>query len=277
MSGGGSTSYTSGYRYKFGIHMGICRGPVDEIVEIRVGDRTAWTGSVSANSLVPIDAPELFGGESGEGGVQGDLHVLMGGPTQVAPDLLVSMMAAIDATGDGSTPVPNIIDGGAINSNMQGGPVWLSLRTDGTARASIAGSEFNLPDQWLKNAPVNPLAAALYEVRITATAFADSSVSGADGNWHDMNQERTVELLDASGGPLIYGTVYSADVFITIRLKGDPTIASTGRIYMAASYANDGGFSGGEGGGGEGGNGDSGDGGAGVGGGDAAGDGSASA
>ena len=24
-----------GYRYLFGIHMGVCRGPVDEIVEIR--------------------------------------------------------------------------------------------------------------------------------------------------------------------------------------------------------------------------------------------------
>lgn len=31
-----------GYDYKFGIHMGISRGPVDELVEIRVGDRTAW-------------------------------------------------------------------------------------------------------------------------------------------------------------------------------------------------------------------------------------------
>ena len=42
MSGGGSTDYVAGYRYLFGIHMGVCRGPIDELVEIRVGDRTAW-------------------------------------------------------------------------------------------------------------------------------------------------------------------------------------------------------------------------------------------
>lgn len=43
---GGSSSkggnQTIGYRYSFGIHMGISRGPVDELVEIRVGDKQAW-------------------------------------------------------------------------------------------------------------------------------------------------------------------------------------------------------------------------------------------
>lgn len=39
---GGKGGGVSGYRYFFSIHMGICRGPVDELVEIRVGDRRAW-------------------------------------------------------------------------------------------------------------------------------------------------------------------------------------------------------------------------------------------
>ncbi len=37
-----------GYSYYFGIHMGLGRGPVDEITHIKVGDKTAWqdaTGS----------------------------------------------------------------------------------------------------------------------------------------------------------------------------------------------------------------------------------------
>lgn len=37
-SGGG----ISGYQYYMGLHMGVSRGPVDELVEICVGDRTAW-------------------------------------------------------------------------------------------------------------------------------------------------------------------------------------------------------------------------------------------
>jgi hypothetical protein len=279
MSGGGSTSYVAGYRYKFGIHMGVCRGPVDEMVEIRVGDRTAWTGNVSANSTVPINAPELFGGESGEGGVQGDLYLMMGGPTQVAPDLLLSMMAALEAGGDGSIVRPNLVDGGNLTAYFTPGPVKLELRTDGTAWATVGTNTFRLPDQWLTNAPVNVIAAALYEVQVTATPYEGSpTVAGADGQWHALTSNFVAELRDTSGGALVDGTTYSADVFVTIRLIGDSSVSTTARIYMAVTYSNAGEFpGGGEGGGGDGTGGDSGGDGGGASGGDAAGDGSASA
>lgn len=81
-----------GYRYLFGIHMGISRGPVDELVEIKVGDKTAWRGSVTANGEIAIDAPNLFGGESGEGGVQGTLTAMFGGATQTAPAALATVL-----------------------------------------------------------------------------------------------------------------------------------------------------------------------------------------
>jgi len=76
---------TIGYKYFMGIHMGLGRGPVDEIVEIRVGDRTAWTGAVIENTSFQINVPELFGGEKSEGGVQGSLSVHMGAPDQPLP------------------------------------------------------------------------------------------------------------------------------------------------------------------------------------------------
>ncbi|AGF89243.1 hypothetical protein SP019_00250, partial [Salmonella phage FSL SP-019] len=41
---------TVGYKYYMGLFMGLFRGPVNEIVEIRVGDRTAWTGSITGNT-----------------------------------------------------------------------------------------------------------------------------------------------------------------------------------------------------------------------------------
>jgi hypothetical protein len=84
MSDGGSSSQTVGFRYAFGIHMGIGLGPIDELVEAQVGERTAWRGSVTTNTQIAIEAYDLFGGESGEGGVQGTLDVMMGGPTQTA-------------------------------------------------------------------------------------------------------------------------------------------------------------------------------------------------
>lgn len=87
--GGGATA---GYKYFFGIHMGIGRGPIDEIIEIRVGDKTAWTGSIKDNGDTEIDAPELFGGAKQEGGIQGTFSTMMGSATQTAISALANML-----------------------------------------------------------------------------------------------------------------------------------------------------------------------------------------
>lgn len=86
----GSKKVTTGYRYFMGLHMGLCSGPIDSLLEIRVGDRQAWTGNVTASGSTTINAPELFGGEEREGGVQGTLDVMMGEPTQAANGYLTS-------------------------------------------------------------------------------------------------------------------------------------------------------------------------------------------
>lgn len=81
-----------GYKYFFGIHMGIGRGPVDELCQIKVGDRTAWAGSVKENTTITINKPNLFGGDAKEGGIVGSLDVMMGGPTQTASTGLRAML-----------------------------------------------------------------------------------------------------------------------------------------------------------------------------------------
>lgn len=82
---------TIGYAYYMGIHMGISRGPVDEMVEIKVGDRTAWRGSRTESGTLQIEAGNLFGGKYGEGGVRGPLEIMMGESDQVAPPGLTRM------------------------------------------------------------------------------------------------------------------------------------------------------------------------------------------
>lgn len=122
-----------GYRYSMGVHMGISRGPVDSLVEIRVGDKTAWPlgtltkvggGTVStwnestwqltttytpetfavtgAPDPIPesvdgvvINAPSLFGGEGKEGGVVGKIDVMMGEATQPVNPRLSSMLGGV--------------------------------------------------------------------------------------------------------------------------------------------------------------------------------------
>lgn len=86
MAGG---SQTVGYRYLMSLHMGIARGPLNELVEIRVGDLTAWTGITDISEGDPvrilINSPNLFGGDSKEGGIVGPAYLLPGGSDQVLP------------------------------------------------------------------------------------------------------------------------------------------------------------------------------------------------
>ncbi|KAF3999575.1 hypothetical protein HAV38_03770 [Glaciimonas immobilis] len=86
---------TVGYRYYFGLHMGMCRGPVDEIVEIKVADRTAWRGSITGNTRIFMNEPYLFGGDEKEGGIVGDLEVMMGASDQAVNPELATMLGGL--------------------------------------------------------------------------------------------------------------------------------------------------------------------------------------
>ena len=83
--GKGSSNTTIGYHYLMDMLFGLIRGPMDELVEIKVGDKTAWTGSITSSSWGTINKPGLFGGEKKEGGIQGPFRVFMGDDTQVLP------------------------------------------------------------------------------------------------------------------------------------------------------------------------------------------------
>lgn len=92
---GSRKKQTVGHRYLFGLHMGLSRGPLDEIVEIRVGDREAWKGSITKTGRIFINKPDLFGGDKGEGGIKGTLDVLMGELSQAVLPALAALHGAI--------------------------------------------------------------------------------------------------------------------------------------------------------------------------------------
>ena len=92
---GKSKKTTIGYRYFMGLHMGLCRGPVDAIRQIRVGGKVAWTGKVTSNSTIRINQPNLFGGDEQEGGVDGELVVLMGHKDQPRHAGLATMLGGL--------------------------------------------------------------------------------------------------------------------------------------------------------------------------------------
>lgn len=90
---GSSKKVTVGYRYSLGVHKVLCHGPIDKITRIDVDGKTAWTGTNSGGTTA-INAPGLFGGESREGGVVGNVDVMMGAPAQGRNAYLQSQLGA---------------------------------------------------------------------------------------------------------------------------------------------------------------------------------------
>lgn len=90
---GSGKKVTVGYRYSLGVHKVLCHGPVDKITRIDVDGKTAWTGTNSGGTTT-INAPGLFGGESREGGVYGNVDVMMGGASQGRNAYLQSQLGA---------------------------------------------------------------------------------------------------------------------------------------------------------------------------------------
>lgn len=142
---GGSKKQTVGYRYYLGLHMGLCAGPIDALLAIKIGDREAWTGTVTASGQITIDKPDLFGGEKREGGVQGAVDVMMGESTQVANTYLSGVQTGDQPAYRGLLGL--VFRGGLISANnpyikpwaikarrilqgWQGGATWYSAKAE---------------------------------------------------------------------------------------------------------------------------------------------------
>lgn len=80
--GSKSSSSTIGYWYKLKILFGLCQGPIDALLSIDADDANAWTGEVTSNQTITINAGELWGGEDEQGGIVGDMDIMLGGQDQ---------------------------------------------------------------------------------------------------------------------------------------------------------------------------------------------------
>lgn len=88
---------TVGYRYFWDIHAGLGRGAVDEIVAITADKKSLLAttkGQVTKNTTLYINQPKLFGGEDtgGEGGIKGNLDILMGERDQLPTSRLINLL-----------------------------------------------------------------------------------------------------------------------------------------------------------------------------------------
>lgn len=92
--GGSSSEQTIGYRYRLGVQIALCHGPVDRITRIRFDQKKAWMGN-STGGRINVSAPNLFGGEKREGGVSGAVDFETGERDQPVNDYLQARIGGL--------------------------------------------------------------------------------------------------------------------------------------------------------------------------------------
>lgn len=77
-----SGDITTGYKYFMDMQMSLCRGPIDVLLTINVGDIEAWNNELTVTGDFAINQPELFGGDKAEGGIDGTVTLYLGDGAQ---------------------------------------------------------------------------------------------------------------------------------------------------------------------------------------------------
>lgn len=186
---GSSKKQTVGYRYRLGMHMGICHGPVDSVREIRAGDRTAWIGNVTESSQISINAPELFGGDEREGGIVGATDVMMGEPTQGLNTYLLSRLG---------NPLPAfrgilslVFRRGLITSNNPYVKAWV-VRVRRILQGWHGGEAW-YPEKAVIALPVGQRQLVASQISLLASEAATTDVNGYTLSGFDPSDIITVE------------------------------------------------------------------------------------
>lgn len=100
MGGSSSKKVTVGYRYYWDLFCGLGRGPIDSIVAITADKKVVLMcteNEGNSSCSIRINKPNLFGGDDtgGEGGVQGNLEIMMGESNQFPTDNLRSILKGL--------------------------------------------------------------------------------------------------------------------------------------------------------------------------------------
>ena len=117
---GKSNDVVVGYKYYMGVHAALCHGPVDNVSELIVGERSAWQGSMTTTGVINVDNPSLFGGNDREGGVVGQIDVLMGEVYQPVNTYLASKIV-------GPVPAYRGILSTVFRTGLSKGFLWSSM------------------------------------------------------------------------------------------------------------------------------------------------------
>lgn len=78
------------YDFLMSIHYGLCHGPLDNLNKVWIKDKSILCGNYAERTDIPVQQPELFGGDDGEGGAVGVVEYYPGTDDQVASEGLAA-------------------------------------------------------------------------------------------------------------------------------------------------------------------------------------------
>lgn len=88
--------------YYISMLLGYCHGPVDQFMQLTIKDKTIFeedgSESYTEQAVIPINEPDLFGGNLREGGLVGTMEYMPGGITQLAPQSLADRVGLTPTT-----------------------------------------------------------------------------------------------------------------------------------------------------------------------------------
>ena len=163
---GGKKETTIGYKYSIGMHLVVCHGPVDEVQDIIVGERSAYSTPITASSIITIDKPDLFGGEKKEGGVVGVVDVHFGEAGQTKNNYLMAQLGPdIPAFRGVLSLILNQVYLTAMSRYPK--PIWVKVKRLAAtgwydAKKEIAGVGIPTDVDYIPNGSANP-AHIIYE------------------------------------------------------------------------------------------------------------------
>ena len=83
--------------YSVGMHLVLCNSPIDSITRVDVKEKVLISTPITTTTDVTVDASELLGGLSREGGIKGVMSFLFGYPSQAVNPYLSSVLGNIPA------------------------------------------------------------------------------------------------------------------------------------------------------------------------------------
>lgn len=108
--------------YLMSIHFGLCKGELDQINQVYVKELPIWCGQISNYQAIPVDLPDLFGGDKKEGGVKGTMECYFGTADQMMTVDSANRYAKTPTTMPGYRGIGNML----FRGNTTGGFKWIS-------------------------------------------------------------------------------------------------------------------------------------------------------